>query len=480
MPVDKTRKLRRYTRKDYSHVVDFPVEIVGRDGVVRRYSFEESVRLYQRRIASATMRYRGDHDVVDAEVQHCRRRIEQLRRSYFARYGWSAIKVVDSPGVLAGEFAGEVAAFLRRCLEGTTLDPEALEFTYLEEGEHRQVYFVQQRLWDFAPAGRAVREAQTSERYLLYLYRFDTGTAEDARDGFFQFLKVLQSARSGGDGTETLVAFHHSADCGLVLTGQKGAVKEFVADLDDPVGEIDLSWMEERAEAADLLREGMALLRQGRREDALARFVQAYEDNHYRGAAYIGAAVVADQLGQFAQAEAAARMGTHYFPDDAALVYHLALAQLRQGDVAGAEQALAKSEGLDAGRYHFDVLRGVLALRRGDVRAGRRQLVSALAAPDDADADLLSAHRWLVSHLRARGALVTLGAALALAGGALALVVGAWWLVLAGTGAAMVPAVHFVWRRQLLATLELPGGKGLRLASPSMMRPVTETGPAPL
>ena len=204
MPVEKTRKLRRYTRKDYSQVVDFPVEIVGRDGVVRRYSFEESVRLYQRRIASASMRY-GDHEVIDAEVHHCRRRIEQLRRSYFARYGWSAIKVMDSPGVLAGEFAGEVAAFLRRCLEGTTLDPEALEFTYLEEGDHRQIYFVEQRLTDFAPAGRGPREAQTTERYLLYLYRFDSGTAEDARDGFFQLLKMLQSARSGGDGIETLV-----------------------------------------------------------------------------------------------------------------------------------------------------------------------------------------------------------------------------------------------------------------------------------
>ena len=51
--MEKARKLRRYNRKDYAQLVDFPVEIVGRDGKVRRYSFEESVRLYQRRIASA-------------------------------------------------------------------------------------------------------------------------------------------------------------------------------------------------------------------------------------------------------------------------------------------------------------------------------------------------------------------------------------------------------------------------------------------
>lgn len=477
MAVEKTRKLRRYTRKDYSQVVDFPVEIVGRDGVVRRYSFEESVRLYQRRIASASMRY-GDHDVIDAEVHHCRRRIEQLRRSYFARYGWSAIKVMDSPGVLAGEFAGEVAAFLRRCLEGTTLDPEALEFTYLEEGEHRQIYFVEQRLTDFASPSRT-RETQTAERYLLYLYRFDSGSAEDARDGFFQFLKVLQSARSGGDGIETLVAFHHSADCGLVLTGQKGAVKEWVEEVDGG-GEIDLSWIEDRSEPTDLLREGMALLRQGRREDALARFVQAYEDNHYRGAAYIGAAVVADQLGDFSQAEAAARMGTHYFPQDDSLVYHLALAQLRQGDVAGAERSLARSDGLEGARYHFELLRGLVLLRKGDAYAGRRRLLAALAAPEGADADVLAAHRWLLSHLRARLALMTVGVLAVLVGAALAFTGSSAWLLLALVGAAMVPMVHFAWRRQLLRTLQLPGGKGLRLASPSMMRAVTETPLAPL
>ena len=112
--MDKGRKLRRYSRKEYSQVVDFPVEIVGRDGVVRRYTFEESVRLYQRRIASAGMRY-DDGEVVKAEVRHCRRRIEQLRKSYFARYGWSALQAPGSAGHLDGEQAGEVAAFLRRC-----------------------------------------------------------------------------------------------------------------------------------------------------------------------------------------------------------------------------------------------------------------------------------------------------------------------------------------------------------------------------
>ncbi|MEC9388543.1 MAG: hypothetical protein VX944_00570, partial [Myxococcota bacterium] len=55
--MSKTNKIRRYRRKDYTSVVEFPVEIIGRDGMVRRYSFEESIRLYERRIASADIRY---------------------------------------------------------------------------------------------------------------------------------------------------------------------------------------------------------------------------------------------------------------------------------------------------------------------------------------------------------------------------------------------------------------------------------------
>ena len=103
--MDKGRKLKRYGRKDYSQLVEFPVEIIGRDGVVRRYNFEQSVQLYQRRIASAGLRY-SDASVVHAEVGHCRQRIQQLRRSYFVRHGWPALEQLDvftqaGPGLAA-------------------------------------------------------------------------------------------------------------------------------------------------------------------------------------------------------------------------------------------------------------------------------------------------------------------------------------------------------------------------------------------
>ena len=38
---EKGRRLRRYQNKDYDDLVDFPVEIVNRDGMVRRFSFED-------------------------------------------------------------------------------------------------------------------------------------------------------------------------------------------------------------------------------------------------------------------------------------------------------------------------------------------------------------------------------------------------------------------------------------------------------
>ena len=123
--LDKSHKIRRYKRKDYTAVVDFPVEIIGRDGVVRRYSFEESIRLYQRRIASADLRY-ADGELIQAEKEHCLSRIAQLRRSFFAHNGWPAVETVDQVEGGPEFLAAEVAAFLRRCLSPVDARPSGL------------------------------------------------------------------------------------------------------------------------------------------------------------------------------------------------------------------------------------------------------------------------------------------------------------------------------------------------------------------
>ncbi|HNH49484.1 MAG TPA: hypothetical protein PKY30_20735, partial [Myxococcota bacterium] len=103
----------RKARKNYQQVVEFPVEIVGRDGQVRRFSFDESVRLYQRRVVSAALRYEGAREVRE-EVEHCRHRIEQLRRSYLEHFGWGPFRGNAVGSVLGTPRAAEIVAFLKR------------------------------------------------------------------------------------------------------------------------------------------------------------------------------------------------------------------------------------------------------------------------------------------------------------------------------------------------------------------------------
>ena len=81
---DGKERLQAYDGKDYSEIIEFPVELVDRDGVVRRYSYEESLAVYHRRIQSAPWRY-ADDELIRAEIGHCTRRIEQIKRSYSAR-----------------------------------------------------------------------------------------------------------------------------------------------------------------------------------------------------------------------------------------------------------------------------------------------------------------------------------------------------------------------------------------------------------
>ncbi len=111
--MDRTPRLSRYSRKDYTLRVEFPVEIVGRDNQVRRYPFDDALRLYQRRIDTAPLRY-ADPETIDAEVKHCRLRIDQLRRSYIAAAGGG--RPVAAEGLLAGPMAADILFFLRQVL----------------------------------------------------------------------------------------------------------------------------------------------------------------------------------------------------------------------------------------------------------------------------------------------------------------------------------------------------------------------------
>lgn len=381
--MDKTRRLRRYDRKDYTLVVDFPVEIVGRDGVVRRYSFEDSIRLYQRRIASAGLRYH-DGDVADAEVAHCQRRIDQLRRSYFARYGWSSLQRVSGSAVIDEGLAGEVAAFLRRVVDGSDNNPELFSLTALDSPDGPRIFYVQ--LTD--PTAEHARE-----RFLLYLYRFEAPGDCESRTEFFGQLKMLQAVRGAGEGVESLLSFHHTADCGLVLTGRPGAIAPRHEGEAESPG-LNLGWLEARRDEEGP-QAGLALLRQGRPADALAAFLRAQEENPWRRSAAVGAIVVADALGDAGNMETAALLGVRHFPTDPVLWHGLAVARLRLGDLGGAEEALATAERHDGVNIASCVVGAILALRQMKAHRARQRLRQLRRLDRGQAPELDPARRWV-------------------------------------------------------------------------------------
>ncbi len=388
--MDKVRKLRRYQRKDYSQIVDFPVEIVGRDGVVRRYSFEASVRLYQRRIALAPMRYE-DQEVVDAEVQHCRKRIEQLRHSYYKRYGWSAIQGPDKEGSLGGEYAGEVAAFLRRYF-GEPGELDAVQVKVVDDGSHHRLFFVTQPTLE--------------ESFLLYLYRFKQQGGCAGREAFFQLLQVVQTAK--GDGVERLLAFHHTADCGLVLTGvgdNHGSALLPYGHEPETEGDEQVRLVGGRQPDKQTI-EAMNRLGEGDLEGALQAFEQAVLANAFNRRAYVGTAVLADVLGRPQEAEAAARMALHYFPGDPTFRYHLGLALFRREELKEACAELEVALHAPRTRFPSHLLLGIYELkRRRRVRAWQR-LRGALRVARPQDSEAVSSLRGILFAMGVRAVIL--------------------------------------------------------------------------
>lgn len=313
--MDKDHKLQRYSHKDYSELVDFPVEIVGRDGVIRRYTFEDAIRLYQRRITFAPIRYR-DRDLIDAEVHHCKHRIDQLRRSFFYRYGWGTPADQPHPEDVFGGLAGELAAFVRRVLRTEGRPDVRLE--PIEQGSGGV------SAWLVVPG-------QSEVGMLLYVHSFETEDREAARERFFTTLKALEAERAEGAG-EQLLAFHHTADCGFLLTGQAGQFQSLVGEAPD-VGVI-------RDISPTLWDRLVDQVRLGQYQDALAtahRLVREHP-RHRRG--YIVGACLASFLGQPVEAEELAVLGSLYFPRDPTLKYWVGLARWRGGRLAEASEAL--------------------------------------------------------------------------------------------------------------------------------------------
>jgi hypothetical protein len=447
--VEKALRIRRYERKVYTGLVDFPVEIVGKDGSLRRYSFEESIRLYHRRISSANTRL-GDEQLVDAEVAHCRARVAQLRRSYLVRFGWNALRASETPGLLAGEFAGEVAAFLRKATGLGAVSAEDLEIALISEDDHSQVYFAR-------PKGESINSSLAGPPpWMLYLFSFRERVSCPGRDAFFATLKSLSSAGDSPIPVDRVVAFHHTVDCGLILTGTKTSVPS------------DRPWLCLGDGSNVVIQDGLRLVKAGRKREAMDHFIAAYEAEHYRRAAYLGAVVLADHLGAYEQAQATALMGGRYFPDEPLLAWHEALSALRLDRPMG--EGLVRLLRLAPGSPAVSLLEAVCLAASGRVWRGTLRLRTSLRGLGDSDPDLKEAGRNVLRLAYFRLVGDAAGVLIGWTGLVLGILLGPWLglLTLIGGGISLCSRLFFHFR--LLQLLRRAPPRGLRLSNPVSLR----------
>ena len=337
--MDKSRKLQRYSRKDYTEVVEFPVEIVGRDGVVRRYSFEDSIRLYQRRVTFASIRYR-DREIVDAEIEHCESRIEQLRRSYFHRNGWGTPAGGTDPMVEFGSLAGEVAAFLCRVLRVDGRPDISVAPIDTD---------------DSAIGCYSVRPLRSEAQLTLWVHTFTVG--DPRRDAFFEQLKRIES---GDNPAERLLAFHHTADCGFVMSAS-------AADIDvlERWQAEEEPWHDDSPSPLDGLADTVRL------KDLAAVVAMASamtSEQPWDLAAYTVGGAAAANLSDGILAEEFGLIGSRYFEDDAFMHYLVAAGRIQQGRYREAVEHARRAFDLEPDDIYIRRTLAYVLVQSGDLR----------------------------------------------------------------------------------------------------------------
>ncbi len=350
--MERASRLRRYLRKDYTQIVDFPVEIIGRDGQVRRYSFDDSVRLYQRRIRSAPMRY-DDGELIAAEVRHCRQRIDQLRRSYLEHYGWGSLRSGEVGGLLAGPLAAELVSFLRRVFAASQDGPTSLALGLVESTSHDLLYL-----------SCSVRKRS----YFLYAFRLDGAGPPGVRDGYRALLRQLASVPPGA-GVERLFVVHEGPDVAFLLSGEGEWDGPVVGMPPDEGGLVSESAGGEYD--VDLWAEGLRALHEGAVGEALRTFEVGMDAEPLRVCFAQAVGVVALLDNEAERGEFAARMGTLQHPGDPLCTYLLAVSLARQGRRGEARRVIGG--GRVPGFPLLGALGALLDLRRLDVVSAWRR-----------------------------------------------------------------------------------------------------------
>jgi len=418
----RNQKLKSYDTKDYSETIDFPVELVDRDGVVRRYSYEESLAVYHRRIQSAPWRY-NEEDLIRAEIAHCSRRIDQIKRSHEERSQTGAQPPSLNPRASLGQGYEILSRFYRAALQdrGLVVDGELpMKLSLLEDRPDCRTYHV-----GFG-GGRS--------EHLLYVFPFDRSVDADPRLTY-SAARNRYRGQIPGVGVEKLLLEEEMTEAGFILTGGTDiseGLRSIARDLNtSPTSqgrspsasgdEGQPDWLSRdvvpRSDDDGPLTSfelGVVALRADRMEQALEHLRRAVEENPWHREGYLALLAVLDGAGLNDEAEMYGSMASHYLRDDGLVRYRLGINMVRQGRLEEAVESFDEAGELDDTLYQPGYFAAHLLLARGRDLDGAitRMELAARVAPGELRLDrLLLALRNI---RRARWAMHTVGLSSAL------------------------------------------------------------------
>ena len=368
-------EMRSYENKNYSEDIEFPVELVDRDGVVRCYSYEESLAVYHRRIQSAPWRL-DEADVVQAEIGHCSRRIDQIKRSFKAQLGQpGAQRSHDNPRAVLGEGFDVLIAFYEKVLQRRQLSLDGgldMAVTLLQDEEGC-------RLYHLSFGGQ-------QGGHLLYVYPFEKPGDQDPRAPWREATHRFR--RYSGSQVERLLLAAQGESSGYILTGSDEVPRGLRARLknDDRAEPAGVGWSDlEPPESEEGLRpwwavdtpategdprwgaefaQGMAALGSDQLTQALSLFQKAVEQNPFQREAYLALLGVLDTLSNYDEADLYAEMALAHLPNDGLIRYRIAILHVRQWRHDEALAAFDQAVQLDTSLYQAAFFASHLMLAR--------------------------------------------------------------------------------------------------------------------
>ncbi len=383
-------KLEAYVAKDYSENIEFPVELVDRDGVVRRYSYEESLAVYHRRIQSAPWRY-ADDELIRAEIGHCSRRIDQIKRSYNAR-ARRGDAAPTNPRAALGEGFELLRGHYEEQLERRGLEVEGglpLELSLLEDRPGCRVYHV-----GFGDGAG----------HLLYVHLLDRRGDRDPQVAFREARDRFRGQAAGRD-VERLLLAEQGRRAGFLLTGTEDlppalleVARPIPTETPGPGSEVD--WLidgmgapripqylseQEHGEAPGPFEEGLEALREERAERAIERFTAAVQLNPYHREAYLALLAVLDGSGRYQEAEFYGALAARYLEADGLVRYRQGINFVRQGRFEDAVVAFDDACRLAPDLYPPAYFAAHVLIAQGmDLNGAVRRLEQAnITAPDE-------------------------------------------------------------------------------------------------